>query len=350
MFGALISAVLTLADRLRPRRLVLLGAVGAAIANASALGAHGLAAGLPMRFAVGAFLAGVYPPALKAMSAWFRRGRGLALGVMVGALTLGSALPHLIRSIGSPPWQAVIIMTSGLTLAGGLLAEFGAIDGPYSFPSAPFDPRQIGLIVRDKRLRLASAGYFGHMWELYAMWAWFGSFAATILPGRPSAAALLTFLVIGAGALGSVVGGIISDRRSRTSAAGLAMAISGAVAAVIGFLDRAPVGVVIGLGLVWGFWVVADSAQFSTIVTENADQRYVGTALTLQLALGFVLTVFTIFLVPVVRDGSSWGFAFLLLVPGPLLGVWAMWRLNAEPPPAPAAAPPSNRIFVSPYF
>ncbi len=185
VFGALISATFTLADRLRPRRLVLLGALGAAAANALALTAHGLGAGLPMRFAVGACLAGVYPPVLKAMSAWFRRGRGrgLALGVMVGALALGSALPHLIRSIGSPPWQAVIILTSALTMVGGLVAEFAAADGPYSFPSAPFDPRQISVIVRDKRLRLASAGYFGHMWDLYAMWAWFGAFSTAILPG-----------------------------------------------------------------------------------------------------------------------------------------------------------------------
>lgn len=169
VFGALVSAAFTLADRLRPRRLVLAGALGAATANAALLGAGGLGAGLALRFTVGACLAGVYPPALKAMSAWFRRGRGLALGVMVGALTLGSALPHLIRSLGSPPWQTVIIATSALTVVGGLVAELVATDGPYLFPSAPFDPRQLGQIVRNPNLRLASAGYFGHMWELCAI-------------------------------------------------------------------------------------------------------------------------------------------------------------------------------------
>jgi nitrate/nitrite transporter NarK len=278
--------------------------------------------------------------------------------VMVGCLTLGSALPHLLRSFGSPPWQAVIVATSVLTVLGGVIAELVATDGPYGFPSAPFDPCQIGRIVRQPQLRLASAGYFGHMWELYAMWAWFGAFALDVLPGRPAAAALLTFAVIGIAALGCVVGGLLSDRTSRTTAAGLAMAISGPIAAVIGFTRGAP-AVVVVLGLVWGFWVVADSAQFSTIVTEHADQRYVGTALTLQLAVGFVLTVFTIFLVPVVRDAANWGWAFLLLLPGPLLGVWAMRRLGKQPVPqvtrsgpGPTVTEPPSPLpaFVSPFF
>jgi MFS family permease len=350
VFGALVSAIFTLADRLRPRRLVLFGTLGAAAANVLVLAADGLGAGLALRFTVGAFLAGVYPPALKAMSAWFRRGRGLALGVMVGALTLGSALPHLIRSLGSPPWQAVIIATSALTVLGGIVAEFVASDGPHLSPSAPFDPRQIGLIIRDRRLRLASAGYFGHMWELYAMWAWFGAFANDLLPGRSSVAAMLTFVVIGAGAAGSVVGGVISDRVSRAGAAALAMALSGTIAGVIGFLRTAPIGAVGVLGVLWGFWVVADSAQFSTIVTEHADQRYVGTALTLQLALGFALTVFTIFLVPVIRDAMGWGWSFLVLVPGPVLGVWAMRRLSAIDAVVPAPLPSALPVFVSPFF
>jgi len=351
VFGAVLSALFMLADRLRPRRLVLLGACGAATANAVALVAGGLAVGLPARFAVGACLAGVYPPALKAMSGWFRRGRGFALGVMVGALTLGSSLPYLLRSIGSPPWELVIAGTSVLTVLGGLLAELGGRDGPHLAPSAPFDPSQIRLIVRDRRLLLASAGYFGHMWELYAMWAWFGVFAADVFAGRPSTAALVTFFVIAAGSVGSLVAGLISDRISRPGAAGLAMALSGGTAAVIGFAAHGPAALVVVLGLVWGFWVVADSAQFSTIVTETTDSRYVGTALTLQLAVGFVLTVFTIFLVPVVRDALGWGAAFALLVPGPLLGVVAMRRLASMPvTPAAAPAPAAQPAFVSPFF
>ncbi len=320
--GALVSAIFSLADRIPPRRLILFGSLGAAAANALLLLAPGFALALTGRFLVGVFLAGVYPPALKAMSAWFIAGRGLALGVMVGALTVGSAIPHLIRSFGSPDWQVVIIITSLATVVGGGVAEFVARDGPHSFPAAQFSVRQVGAVLGDRRVMLASLGYFGHMWELYAMWAWIGVFMASTIED-PERAALATFAIIGAGAGGSVVGGLISDRFGRTTAAGLAMAASGAVAAFIGFLVDQPAMAVIA-GLFWGFWVVADSAQFSTIVTEVADQRYVGTALTVQLALGFILTVFTIFLVPFVEQRAGWGWAFAILVPGPAVGVLAM--------------------------
>jgi MFS family permease len=329
--GALVSASLNLADRLPPRRLVLIGALGAATANGLLLVADGPLLATLSRFLVGVALAGVYPPALKAMSAWFVRGRGLALGVMVGALTLGSALPHLLRGFGSPPWEAMIVLTLLLTVLGGLIADRVASDGPYAFPSAPFDPAQIRTVLMDRRVRLASLGYFGHMWELYAMWAWIGVFYGDVFADSPNTASLVTFAVIGIGAAGSVVGGLISDRTSRTTAAGLAMGLSGTMAIVVGFTETRP-ALAVTLGLVWGFWVVADSAQFSTIVTEVADQRFVGTALTVQLAVGFILTVFTIFLVPWVRDQSSWGWAFLLLTPGPLLGVAAMRRLASLPP------------------
>jgi MFS family permease len=346
VIGAILSATFNLADRVPSRRLVLYGSIGAAVANALILVTDGVPFAVQSRLLVGVALAAVYPPALKAMSGWFVTGRGLALGVMVGALTLGSALPHLIRSIGSPPWQLVIGLTSVLTITGGLIADRIAKDGPHVFPSARFHPGQIREVLSDRRLLLASAGYFGHMWELYAMWAWIGAFAADVFDS-PAKAALLTFAIIGAGAGGSVVGGLISDRTSRTTAAGVAMAASGTVAAFIGFLVERPALVVV-FGLIWGFWVVADSAQFSTIVTEVADQRFVGTALTVQLALGFILTIFTIYLVPFVRDQSSWGWAFLLLVPGPMLGVLAMARLRATPAPVTPANEPA--VYVSPFF
>lgn len=348
--GAVLSALFNLADRVPARRLVLFGSIGAALANALLLVADGLPFAVQSRFLVGVALAGVYPPALKAMSAWFVRGRGLALGVMVGALTMGSALPHLLRSFGSPRWQIVIGLTSGLTLLGGVIAGRVARDGPFVFPSAKFEPGQVRMVLVNRRVMLASLGYFGHMWELYAMWAWIGVFYADVLPTRPAAAALATFAAIAVGAIGSVVGGLISDRSSRTTAAGLAMSLSGAMALVVGFTVERPV-LAVTLGLVWGFWVVADSAQFSTIITEVADQRFVGTALTVQLAFGFVLTVFTIFLVPWVRDLSNWGFAFLLLAPGPFLGVAAMARLSRQPPSDPAqTSGPQDQVFVSPFF
>ncbi|MEL7156191.1 MAG: MFS transporter, partial [Actinomycetota bacterium] len=243
-------------------------------------------------------------------------------------------------------WRLTLLIASALTLVGGLVADRLAGDGPYATRASPFDPRQIRAIVAERRFRLASAGYFGHMWELYAMWAWAAAFYGDVF-ASDRAASLAAFAVIAIGAAGSMHAGLISDRLGRPEAAAVALRWSSSVALVIGFLVEAPWPVVLAVGLVWGYWVVADSAQFSTIVTEVTDPGYVGTALTLQLAVGFVLTVFTIFLVPVVRDAWGWGWAFAMLAPGPLLGSWAMRRLRAMGPVAERAAAPT---FVSPYF
>ena len=266
------------------------------------------------------------------MSSWYRKERGFALGVMVGALAVGSALPHLVNGLGGLAWEATTLVASVITLAGGLAAELFGRDGPFRSPPAPFDPRQVPAVLRSAPFRQASAGYLGHMWEVYAMWAWIAVFLADVVAdgGESSAASLAAFAAIAAGGLGCAVAGRMGDARGPARAATIALRWSGLIAAFIGFLVGWPAWVVVVLAIVWGFWVVADSAQFSTIVTQVADQRYVGTALTLQLALGFVLTVFTIFLVPVVRDAAGWGFAFLLLAPGPLLAILAMRRLVTD--------------------
>jgi predicted MFS family arabinose efflux permease len=345
--GAALSSAVNLADRIPPRRLLLLGSVGAAAANAIVVVGDAFAVALPARFATGAFLAAVYPPSLKAMSGWYRRGRGLALGVMIGALTVGSALPHLLNALGGLDWRLTLLLASGLTVLGGLIADRFGRDGPHVSASASFDPRQIRAILGEPRFRLASAGYFGHMWELYAMWAWAAAFYGEVF-ASPRVASLAAFAVIAVGAAGSVHAGLMSDRVGRTEAASTALRWSASAAIVVGFLIDAPWPVVLGVGLVWGYWVVADSAQFSTIVTEVTDTRYVGTALTVQLAVGFVLTVFTIFAVPLVRDAAGWGWAFLLLAPGPLLGRWAMGRLRALTPTE--TAQPEPAVFVSPFF
>ena len=330
--GALIMATTNLADRMDPRRLILLGSIGAACANSSIVVFDAFVPALVARAITGAFLAGVYPPALKAMSSWYREGRGFALGVMIGALTIGSALPHLINALGGLEWRATLMAASALTVLGGVLADRLSNDGPFATKAASFDPTALRSIVSIRAFRLASIGYFGHMWELYAMWAWIAAFYADVFTSS-RAASLTAFAVIAIGAAGSMYAGLISDRRTRSEAAALAMRWSAATAVVTGFLIDAPRPIVVGAGLLWGFWVVADSAQFSTIVTEVVEPRLVGTALTLQLATGFVLTVFTIFLVPVVRDAHGWGWAFLLLAPGPIIGAWAMRALRLGGPP-----------------
>jgi MFS family permease len=255
---------------------------------------------------------------------------------MVGALTLGSAMPHLVNGLGGARWQVVIVVTSVATLAGGVLAELATRDGPYAFRRGAFDPRQVGLIVRDRGVRLASTGYFGHMWELYAMWAWFAVFFADTLATKGSTdtatdVSLVTFAVIGSGAIGCYLGGVLGDRWGRTRTNAAALTISGLCALTIGGVRHGPVALTVLVAVVWGITVVADSAQFSAMVTEVCDQAYVGTAVTLQLAAGFVLTVATIWLVPEARDLFGWDWAFVVLVPGPVVGVAAMLRLRRSP-------------------
>jgi MFS family permease len=312
---------------------MIVSSFGAAAVNLLLLAADGPALAVPMRFLTGAFLAGLYPPALKLMATWFTKGRGTALGVMVGALTLGSALPHLVNALGGLEWETVIVATSASTAAGAVVVWTLVREGPFSFPPAVFDVRQARLVCTQRKVLLTSLGYFGHMWELYAMWAWFVVFFRASLAKAETSdgsfAALATFAVIGIGAIGCYVGGILGDRWGRARLNLWSLTVSGACAASIGLtFGRAP-GLVLALALVWGFAIVADSAQYSTLVTEHADQRYVGTALTLQLALGFLLTVVTIWLIPWFESAVSWRAAFLLLVPGPLVGIVAMRRLSS---------------------
>jgi MFS family permease len=325
--GALVSSALSVADVFPPRAVILAGTLGAAGANALLLAADGAAVGLVARVATGFFLAGVYPPALKLASTWFQRGRGTALGIVVGALTLGSAVPHLVNGLGGLDWQVVVVTTSVLTAAGGVLAAVAVSEGPFRFPSARFDPRQAHRALANRGVRLASLGYFGHMWELYAMWAWFLVFFSAVGSGRREAA-YATFAVIGVGALGCWAGGVLGDRWGRPETTAAMMAVSGACALIVGVVGAWSAAAALAVGLVWGFAVVADSAQFSTLVTELADQAYVGTALALQLAVGFALTVATIWLVPYWEDAVGWRWAFAFLAPGPALGIVAMLRLR----------------------
>jgi MFS family permease len=333
--GALVSGFLNLSDIVPPKHMILGGTLGAAAANGLVEFVGAASVGIALRFATGFFLAGVYPPALKLMATWFQKDRGVALGILVGAIVLGQAMPHLINGLGGLDWRVVIYTTSALTLAGGFLTELAVREGPFPFPKASFDPTQAWRVFADRGVRLASFGYFGHMWELFAMYAWFLLFFSEALRAQGamagSAAAYATFAVIAVGALGCWVGGLLGDRWGRTRTTALMMGISGSCCLLVGLLFGSPTWLLLLVGLVWGFTVVADSAQFSAMVTELADQSYVGTALTLQLAGGFVLTVATIWLIPLAADTLGWRWVFVLLAPGPALGVLAMLRLKSLP-------------------
>ena len=333
--GTLLSAVLNLSDVIRARHLFAACAfLGAATNALLAWRVHTVGPAIVLRVLTGVFLAGVYPPGMKLVATWYREGRGFALGVVVGALTLGKASPYLVNAFGSSSWRVNVGLASVIAAAGGLVVVLFVREGPFALPNQPFDLSQIAQVVRNRGVRLANFGYFGHMWELYAMWTWApvmirASLAAT--GDRPFYAEAASFLVIGSGAVGCIAAGRLADRVGRTVVASAAMAISGACCLVIGFLyGGSPIPLLVVAGI-WGATVVADSAQFSACVTELGDPRYIGTALTMQTCVGFLITTISIRMMPWLVARVGWRYAFAALAIGPLLGIIAMMRLRGSP-------------------
>ena len=334
--GALTSAVLTISDVVRPRHLIAASCGVGALATAAIAGfVDSFLPAVLLRFLTGMALAGVYPPGMKVMAGWFRAGRGFAIGTLVGAITVGSAMPHLLRVVGGVGNPRLVLWgAAGLAVLGGLLVLL-VRPGPYQAETAPFDPATISRLVRDKGTMLANVGYFGHMWELYGVWTWIPVYLAASVeagtPGTPELAALLAFASIAVGGLGAVVAGSLADRFGRTTITSASMVVSGSACLTAGLVFGGPLILVTAFALVWGFTIVADSAQFSTAVSELADDSYVGTALTLQTAVGFLLTIGSIQLVPVLANAVGWQWAFAPLVVGPLVGTTAMQWLKRLP-------------------
>ena len=335
--GTAVSALFNLADIVPARRLFAVAAIGAAGANALVLSATTLPMVLVWRLLTGVCLAGVYPPAMKMIATWFRVRRGMAVGTIVGALTVGKALPYLLKALPGAGIANVAVAASAGALVAAALVGFGYRDGPYAFAPRPFSWRLVRDVMGERRWRLAMGGYLGHMWELYAAWTWLPVFVAAsmVAEGADATTAdalggILGFAALAVGGAGCLWGGLVADRRGRAWLVTMSMAISGGCALVIGLTFGRSPWLLVPVALVWGFFVIADSAQFSVMVTESVPAHAVGTALTLQTSLGFLLTAGVIQLVPQLVAWVGWPWAFTMLALGPVVGIASIRALQTR--------------------
>ncbi|HET9181497.1 MAG TPA: MFS transporter [Candidatus Angelobacter sp.] len=340
--GAIIFALLNISDVFSPILVFVISALAAAAANAAfAWTVQQPLTAIILRGLTGFFLAGVYPVGMKIMAGWFQRGRGLALGIMIAALTLGSALPHGVNSVGGIAWRGVVLLGSVLGVIGAVIVAVAVREGPFAMPKSQLNVRQVLEIVRNRPLRLANFGYLGHMWELYGFWGWIAVIFAASAGWPRGKREMAAALAIAIGAIGCVWAGIVSDKLQDRSAAErvaqrarvtmIAMAVSSTCCIIAAFVFHNPT-LLFWLSLLWGIAVIADSAQFSTIISEVSDKSYVGTALTCQVAAGFLLTAFSIRLLALIAAHFGWSWALATMAIGPLLGICAMNGLRRQSP------------------
>jgi MFS family permease len=325
--GTFLYAVFNVADVFSARLVFLASALAAAAFNlAFAFLADGPRAAVALRFLNGVCLAGVYPVGMKIVASWFRSGLGWRLGVLVGALVLGTASPYLVQALGAGTnWRPLAASASLLAAAGGLLVALGAGDGPYLRQRARFDVRAAARVFRAPAFRWTAFGYFGHMWELYALWSLCLYF---LRPRFAEHASAVAFLLVAMGAVGCAAGGWASRSLGERRVALWSLLLSASACLLSGFAQAWPTPLLLAFVATWGFFVVADSPQFSALAARHCPPEYTATALTIQNGIGFAVTVVSIQALPWVAAAVGWRWAFVTLAPGPLLGAAYMSRLS----------------------
>jgi len=334
--GTLVFALLSVADRYSPRKVFLVSALlGAAFNAATFFAGTSLWSLLLLRFATGFFLAGIYPVGMKIASSWFDRDLGRALGFLVGALVLGTALPHLIRALGTElRWESIMLAVSAVAVLGGGLMYWLVPDGPFLKQGARLDLTSIASVFQSREFRASSFGYFGHMWELYALWAFVPVYLGSLDPEGVVGSAsqsFWTFVIIGAGAIGCVVGGLASLKFGSARVASLQLAASGACCLLSPVVFGLPYPMVLAFLIFWGVVVVGDSPQFSALNARYAPPQLVGSALTIVNCLGFAITILAIQLLNHAASRIGSQYVFLLLLPGPIFGLWSLRLLLLSP-------------------
>ena len=332
--GGLLFGIFNLSDIIKTEYFYSINGLFAAIMNFLAIFSPNFSLFLTFRFFTGFFIAGVYPTAMKLMSSWFKENRGFTVGILLGALALGSGSPYIFNIIGKVPnWRVLLSISSCLAVVGSFVVFFFLIEGPHISKGAKFKFSNLIKAWSKKSVRLTNYAYFGHQWEIYAFWVWIPVYLTSVFNNvhpteDPTAIiSLVTFLIFVAGAIGNVIGGRIADKIGKRKFNIIMLVISGSSSILIGLFSMNLLFSTI-LAFIWGFTIVPDSAQYSALISEFTDQQLVGTALTMQTTIGFVITAIPIQILPYFTDLVTWSFGFTFLAIGPIVGLISLLLLK----------------------